>query len=276
MGVRNPPVVVLSSKIMNLVLDTAVAAGYRSASQIARVVTQQWATANLFCLACSSDRLAPLQENAAVVDYRCPSCDAAYQLKSKSGPFGRKVQNSAYEPKMRAIQRGNAPHYAFLQYSRETWRVTDLFVIPSHFFTPAVIEMRRPLTVTARRAGWVGSNILLHALAPEARLEVVSNSQVRPDAEVRSAWSRFAFLGTDQRARGGWGAAVLMSIRILQKEAGGDEFSLQDFYRRFQTELGSRYPANRNVQAKIRQQLQVLRDGGVLEFIGSGRYRMQG
>ena len=264
------------STTMNLELDTTVAASYRSASQVARVVTQRWATANLFCLACSSDRLAPLQENAIVVDYRWPSCDAAYQLKSKSGPFGRKVQNSAYEPKMRAIQQGNAPHYAFLRYSRDTWHITGLFVVPSHFFTPAVIEMRRPLRETARRAGWVGSNILLHTLTPEARLEVVSNGKVRPSAEVRDAWSKFAFLGTDQRASGGWGAAVLMSIRIFQKESGGDEFSLQDFYRRFQTELGSRYPANRNVQAKIRQQLQVLRDGGVLDFLEQGRYRIRG
>lgn len=259
---------------MNLELDPTVAASYKSPSQVARVVTEHWATTNLFCLACSSDRLAPLQEGTVVSDYRCPSCRAEYQLKSKSGPFGRKVQNSAYEPKILAIQQGDAPHYAFLRYSRDTWRVSDLFVIPSYFFTPAIIERRRPLAETARRAGWVGSNILLQALAPEARLEVVSNGQVRQRAEVRDAWSRFAFLGTDQRARGGWGAAVLTSIRILQKEFGVDEFSLQDFYQRFETELRSRYPANRNVQAKVRQQLQVLRDGDVLEFIERGRYRI--
>ena len=67
-----------------------------------------------------------------------------------------------------------------------------------------------------------------------------------------------------------------MSIRTLQKESGLDEFSLQDFYQRFQVELRSRFPANRNVQAKIWQQLQVLRDGHVLEFIRSGRYRIYG
>ena len=35
------------------------------------------------------------------------------------------------------------------------------------------------------------------------------------------------------------------------------------------------YPANHNVRPKIRQQLQVLRDRGWLEFVGRGRYRVR-
>jgi hypothetical protein len=35
------------------------------------------------------------------------------------------------------------------------------------------------------------------------------------------------------------------------------------------------HPANRNVQAKIRQQLQVLRDLGHLDFLGNGSYRFK-
>ena len=189
---------------------------------------RHWAD-NLFCLACSSDELTSLPNNARVEDYHCPNCSAKYQLKSKSGPFGRRVQNSAYEPKMRAIEEGKAPHYAFLQYSRETWRVTDLFVIPSHFFSPAIVEKRPPLGGNAQRSGWVGSNILLQALAPEARLQVVVDSAIRSPAEARVAWQRFAFLATDQRARGGWGADVLTSVLTLQRELGAAEFTLQGF-----------------------------------------------
>jgi hypothetical protein len=36
------------------------------------------------------------------------------------------------------------------------------------------------------------------------------------------------------------------------------------------------YPGNRNVRPKIRQQLQMLRDRGWLEFTGRGRYRLRG
>jgi type II restriction enzyme len=34
------------------------------------------------------------------------------------------------------------------------------------------------------------------------------------------------------------------------------------------------HPLNRNIRPKIRQQLQVMRDHGVLEFLGQGRYRI--
>ena len=177
---------------------------------------------------------------------------------------------------MRAIQRGEAPHYAFLTYSLAPWRVTDLFIVPGHFFSPAAIEKRPPLPASARRAGWVGSSILLDALSPEARLHVVVGGDVLPAAAARDAWQRFAFLGSDRRARGGWGADVLNCVRTLWGELGAEEFTLQAFYRRFEAELQQLHPGNRNVQAKIRQQLQVLRDGGVLDFVEQGRYRVRG
>jgi hypothetical protein len=39
--------------------------------------------------------------------------------------------------------------------------------------------------------------------------------------------------------------------------------------------LKAKHPSNHNVRAKIRQQLQFLRDKGVLDFVGRGQYRMR-
>jgi type II restriction enzyme len=39
--------------------------------------------------------------------------------------------------------------------------------------------------------------------------------------------------------------------------------------------LAQLHPANRHVRDKIRQQLQVLRDLGLLEFVGRGKYRLR-
>jgi hypothetical protein len=49
-------------------------------------------------------------------------------------------------------------------------------------------------------------------------------------------------------------------------------FTLADVYA-FEEQLSVRYPGNRNVRAKIRQQLQQLRDAGWLAFEGRGVYR---
>ena len=65
-----------------------------------------------------------------------------------------------------------------------------------------------------------------------------------------------------------------MCVREIQRTAGANEFSLQEFYGIFEGRLGSLHPENRNVQAKIRQQLQVLRDNKVLQFLTAGRYRV--
>ena len=56
-------------------------------------------------------------------------------------------------------------------------------------------------------------------------------------------------------------------MRALYK----NEFALQDVYA-FAAHLEKLHPGNRHVPDKIRQQLQVLRDLGLVEFLGRGRY----
>jgi type II restriction enzyme len=63
----------------------------------------------------------------------------------------------------------------------------------------------------------------------------------------------------------GWTLDVLNVVRALK-------FILQDVYA-FAGHLAKLHPANRHVRDKIRQQLQVLRDLGLVEFLGGGRYR---
>ena len=56
---------------------------------------------------------------------------------------------------------------------------------------------------------------------------------------------------------------------------GRPEFTLAEVYA-FEPRLAAIYPDNRNVRPKIRQQLQVLRDHGWLEFTGRATYRVRG
>ena len=49
-------------------------------------------------------------------------------------------------------------------------------------------------------------------------------------------------------------------------------FTLKDMYS-FVQELSIKHPNNNNVEAKIRQQLQFLRDKGFVEFTSRGSYR---
>ncbi|MCD8007691.1 MAG: hypothetical protein LUF68_01930, partial [Clostridiales bacterium] len=50
------------------------------------------------------------------------------------------------------------------------------------------------------------------------------------------------------------------------------QFTLSEVYD-FRDELKRQHPDNHNIEAKIRQQLQVLHDKGILEFVDRGVYR---
>jgi len=52
---------------------------------------------------------------------------------------------------------------------------------------------------------------------------------------------------------------------------GAEEFTNEQVYA-FERELEALHPGNRHVRDKIRQQLQVLRDIGLLEHTGKGRW----
>jgi len=66
----------------------------------------------------------------------------------------------------------------------------------------------------------------------------------------------------------GWTLDVLNLLRSLRKQS----FTLADAYA-LETHLAALHSANRHVRPKIRQQLQVLRDLGLLDFLGDGNYR---
>jgi len=51
-----------------------------------------------------------------------------------------------------------------------------------------------------------------------------------------------------------------------------ETFALEEIYK-FEQKLKSKYPNNKFIKDKIRQQLQILRDKGVVEFIGRGNYK---
>jgi type II restriction enzyme len=161
-----------------------------------------------------------------------------------------------------------SPHFAFLGYEPLACRVRDLILVPGHFITPEVIEPCKPLSPTARRAGWIGCNILARRIPPDGRLTAIQEGRVMSPEDVREGWRRFADLGRARADERGWAIDVLRCVRVL----GSREFTLREFYDRFESELSTLHPDNRNVQPKIRQQLQVLRDRGILRFLGGGRY----
>ena len=139
-----------------------------------------------------------------------------------------------------------------------------LYSTPSYL----VIEKRKPLAETARRAGWIGCNILIGKIPDQGRVNIIENGKINSIQAVIQKVNRGKLLATDDLNARGWLLDVLTCINSVQF----DIFSLSTMYE-FCDFLSVKHPNNNNIQAKIRQQLQQLRDLGFIEFLGHGQYR---
>lgn len=251
---------------MLLTLDSSLAAGYKSRSQVARRVTEDWGLHNLYCPACDSSSLTQSPNNMPAIDFVCPRCQQNYQLKSRATWSERKVVDAGYEAMMTAVQSDAAPNLLVMQYS-PTWQVSNLLLVPHFFFTPSAIERRKPLGPNARRAGWVGCNILLNAIAPEGKLRMVSDGATTDAAAVRAQYQQVRPLSQLNVKSRGWTLDVLNTVSSF----GHRPFELAEVYG-FEAHLADLHPENYHVRDKIRQQLQVLRDLGLVRFLERGKY----
>jgi type II restriction enzyme len=247
--------------------DRSLAEGYQSAAQRARRLTEGWFANQMYCPACGEQALRQHPNNARDGDFSCASCGADFELKGARRPLGTTIPDGAFGAMMERLERqGGGPHLAILHYCTTRLSVRDLVVVASPFLTKDMILQRPPLGPNARRAGWVGCNIRIADVPSAGRIAVVQNGQPMPKAGVIEGVRRAATVGGTIVART-WLVETLRCVERL-----GPEFDLSELYA-CEAELRSRYPDNQNIRPKVRQQLQRLRDAGLLVFLGQGRYR---
>lgn len=254
---------------MDLKFNTSLAHNYSSQSQKIRVMTEAWVSKSIFCPNCGNSSIDHYPSNRPVADFFCADCDEIYELKSKKGNTGNKVVDGAYSTMIERLQSADNPSFFFLNYSLSDFSVRNFMVIPKHFFVPSMIEKRKPLSPTARRAGWVGCNILLQNIPQTGKIFYVQNGEKVPRNRVLLEWKKTLFLHDEKATSKGWTLDIMRCIEKLKK----DRFSLDDIYN-FELELSRLHPENNHVKAKIRQQLQLLRDKGYLDFSARGEYRL--
>jgi type II restriction enzyme len=245
-------------------------AAFVSPSQSARVWTETWVHKEVYCPNCGQANLEKFANNRPVADFSCLSCSEEYELKSQKNKFGSKVLDGAFRSKCERLAANNNPNLLLLNYDLKQFGVTNLFVVPKHFFVRDIIESRRPLAPTARRAGWTGCHILLDQVPDAGKIFLVQNGVPLPKDAVLSKWRKTLFLRDEGLEARGWLIEVLKCVDSI----GRRELELSDVYA-FENELRVLYPNNRHIRHKIRQQLQVLRDQGYLEFVSRGSYRLR-
>lgn len=255
---------------MDLTLPIQIANSYASPSQRIRVMTETWVNHSIFCPNCGKN-LTRFENNQPVADFYCENCAEEYELKSKNGVLGQKVVDGAYFSMIERLQASHNPNFFFLTYNKSTFAIRDFLAVPKYFFIDEIIEKRKPLSSTARRAGWIGCNIVMGSIPEFGKIFYVQNGVTQNREAVLEKWDKTTFIRNTQDTESkGWIFDVLVCIEKLKKK----DFTLDEIYK-FEPLLKAKHPQNNNVQAKIRQQLQFLRDKNVLEFVSPGKYRLK-
>lgn len=190
-----------------------------------------------------------------------------FELKSKNGKLSNTIADGAYATMIERINSNNNPNFFFLTYTKE-WSVNDFLIIPKQFFSPEIIIKRAALSETAKRAGWVGCNIDISKVADAGKVFLIKNSQIINQEIVTETFNKTLFLRTQKKESKGWILDTLACVDAIKKEC----FSLDEIYK-FEEKLRLKYPQNNFIKDKLRQQLQLLRDKGIIEFVGRGQYR---
>lgn len=253
---------------MNLSFNLTLAKGYKSNSQIARVLTEGWVKDNAYCPNCGNDYIEKFKNNKPISDFFCPSCGRTFELKSKSSKIKDIINDGAYSKMIEQINNKSNPDFLFLSYSKDRYIVNDFFIIPKHFFTPNIIIKRKPLSKNAQREGWVGCNINIGAIPLDGRIFIIKNQIPLKPKDVINQFNKTKFLDDTTIRNRGWIIDVMKCIDRISQSV----FTLADVYK-FENELQMLHPNNHNIKAKIRQQLQLLRDANIIEFLGNGKYR---
>lgn len=154
-----------------------------------------------------------------------------------------------------------------MQYS-DNLQVVDFIFVPKFFFVPSIIEKRKPLPANARRAGWIGCNILYSEIPEQGKITIIKDQVISDKKSVVNNYIKAKNLQISNMDSRSWLLDILLCINAIP----ATNFSLKDMYK-FTNALQLKHINNHNVEAKIRQQLQFLRDKGFIEFLGKGQYR---
>ena len=229
-------------------------------------MSEHWVGSQAYCPSCGYAHIVPYPNNSRIADFHCSSCEEGYELKSQRRSFGTKIVDGEYSTMIKLLTGGRNPNFLLLSYEPRLLAVLNLLVVPKHFFTPDIIQKKRTLSATARRAGWTGCNVVLSGIPIAGRISLVRDGIIVPKAQVLATWRKTLFLRDQQDVTAkGWLLNVMKRIENLKQQA----FSIDQLYR-FEDDLRRIYPRNLHIKEKIRQQLQVLRDKGYLEFAGRG------
>ncbi len=102
---------------MDLIFNLKLSENYKSNSQIARVLSEDWVLRNSYCPSCGNRDLNIYNRNNPAADFYCEKCKSDYELKSFRTIPKEKIVDGAYNSMVNKIVLNKNPNFFFLHYS---------------------------------------------------------------------------------------------------------------------------------------------------------------
>ncbi len=253
---------------MNLTFQTSLSTSYKNNSQKIRVMSEKWTLKNWFCPNCGG-KLSGQKNNKKVSDFLCKKCLEDFEQKASKNKFKWKTIAGEYNTYIEKLKEKDKPNFFFLHYIDKKYLVEDFFVVPKYFFVPEIIEKRAKWL--KNRPNYYMCSILFWKIPNSWKIYYIEDWKEISKEKILEKWQKTAFLKEIKQIKSKWWILDIMNIvESLNKQ----KFSLNEVYA-FEKDLEKLHPENKNIKAKIRQQLQFLRDKWYLKFLEKrGNYKV--
>ena len=125
---------------------------------------------NIKCVKCNDKNYEKCKTNEQSKDLICISCNQKYQIKAKY-TTQKQVNNiknkntfktigGEYSTTLKNIN--EQIDYLIILYEKQSYKIINILYINYENINSNCIIPRKPLSITAKRAGWQGCNILFH------------------------------------------------------------------------------------------------------------------
>lgn len=145
--------------------------------------------------------------------------------------------------------------------------VRNLILIPK-FFCPRNNREKKASLICCKACRLGGGSILYFEIPQQGKIDIIRKGEIKSVDEIVNNYDSIKKLRIQDMNSRSWLCDVLACVNEIETK----EFSLKDMYLYIEI-LQEKHKNNHNVEAKIRQQLQILRDKGFIEFLGRGHYR---
>ena len=254
-------------KIKNILkFNQNLAENYKNNSQKIRVMSEDWTDKNIFCPNCGN-KIFSQKNNKPVSDFFCKKCLENFELKSSKIKFSS-IPAGSYLKYIESIKSNKKPNYFLLNYLVNTYSVNNFFTIPKHFIIPEIIKKRNKSLKD--RKNYYLCNILFSKIPDLAKIYYIKNEEFFSKKDILKNWKKILFFKKIKKIENkGWILDILNCVESLNKK----NFKLEEIYK-FEKDLKFLHPKNNNIKAKIRQQLQFLRNKNIIKFIKKGEYKL--